>query len=80
MQIEANVRGIQNEQNIENFIRQNNVTVALAMQLDNHEYLSTLLARSTNNLFNANEMMTKVKHMLTLEKEWALEDPNTELY
>ena len=24
--------------------------------------------------------MTEVKHMLSLEKEWALEDPNTELY
>ena len=50
------------------------------MQLDRHEFLSTLNARSTNNLFNANEMMTKVKHVLTIEKEWALEDPDTELY
>ena len=67
MEIEASTRGAQNEQNIINFIRQNSVTVDLAMQLDRHEFLSTLLARSTNNLFNANEMMSKVKHMLTLE-------------
>ena len=80
MRIEAGARHVQNEQNIVNFIRQNNVTLDLAIQLDRHEYLSTLLARSTNNLFNAKEMMSKVKHMLTLEKEWALEDPNTELY
>ena len=69
MQVEANTRGIQNEQNIKNFIKQNNVTVTLAAQLDNHKYLSTLLARSTNNLFNANEMMNNVEHMLTLKKE-----------
>ena len=31
------------------------------MQLDKHEYLSTLNARGNNNLFNANEMMSKVK-------------------
>ena len=80
MQIEANVREAQNEQNIVNFVKQNNVTIDLALQLDRHEFLSTLVARSTNKLFNANDMMTKVKHMLSLEKEWALEDPNTELY
>ena len=71
MQIEANAGGAQNEQNIINFIRQNNVTIDLAMQLDHHEFLSTLIARSTNNLFYANEMMTKVKLVLTIEKEWA---------
>ena len=37
-------------------------------------------ARSTNNLFNANDMMSKVKHLLTIEKECALEDPDMELY
>ena len=31
MQIEANARGAQNEQNIANFIKQNNVTVDLVM-------------------------------------------------
>ena len=25
-------------------------------------------------------MMSKVKHLLTIEKDWALEDPDTELY
>ena len=80
MEIEANARGAQNEQNIINFIKQNNVTIDLAMQLDRHEYLSTIVARSTNNLFKANEKMTEIKHMLSLEKEWALGNPNTELY
>ena len=80
MQIEAGAKNAQNEQNIVNFIRQNNVTMDLAIQLDCHEFLSTLVAISINNLFNANEMMSKVKHMLTSEKEWALEDPNPELY
>ena len=80
MQIEASARGVENERNIINFIRQNNITIDLAMQLDCHEYLSTLNARSTNNLFNATDMMSKVKHLLTIEKEWALEDPDTELY
>ena len=80
MEIEAIARGVQNEQNIISFIKQNNVTIDLAMQLDRHEYLSTILARSNNNLFKANEKMTEVKHMLSLEKEWALKDPNTELY
>ena len=42
MEIEASARGAQNEQNIINFIRQNNVTVDLAMQLDRHEFLATL--------------------------------------
>ena len=46
MQIEANARGAQNDQNIINFIN--------FIQLDQHEFLSTLIARSTNNLFNAN--------------------------
>ena len=45
MQIEASARGAENEQNIVNFIRQNNVTIDLSMQLDRHEYLSTLNAR-----------------------------------
>merc|ERR1712237_201492 len=42
--------------------------------------LATIIARSTNSLFRANEKMTEVKHMLSLDKECALEDPNTELY
>ena len=79
-EIEAGVREAQNEHNIISFIKQNNVTIDLAMQLDRHEYLATIVARSTNNLFRANEKMTEIKHMLSLEKEWALEDPNTELY
>ena len=80
MEIEAGAREAQNNHNIISFIKQNNVTVDLAMQLDRHEYLATIVARSTNNLFKANEKMTEIKHMLSLEKEWALEDPNTELY
>ena len=28
-----------------------------------------------NNLFNANDMMSKVKHLLTIDKTWGLEDP-----
>mgnify|MGYP003328392569 CR=1 FL=1 len=47
---------------------------------DRNEYLSTLNARSNNNLFNTNDMMSKVKHLLTIEKSLALEDPDTELY
>merc|ERR1712030_101260 len=80
MAIEAGFREAQNEQNIINFIRQNNATLDLAKQVDQHEYIATIMARSTNGLFQANERMTEVKHMLTLDKEWALEDPNTELY
>ena len=34
MQTEANARGAENERNINNFIRLNNGTVNLAMQLD----------------------------------------------
>ena len=56
------------------------MTIDLAKQLDQHEYISTIMARSTNNMFQANERMTEIKHMLSLDKEWALEDPNTELY
>ena len=80
MAIEAGFREQQNEHNIINFIRQNNVTLDLAKQLDQHEYITTIMARSTNNMFQANERMTEIKHMLSLDKEWALEDPNTELY
>ena len=80
MGIEAGFREQQNEQNIINFVRQNNITVDLAAQLDQHEYIATLMARSTNNLFQARERMTEVKHMLSLDKKWNLEDPNTELY
>ena len=80
MAIEAGFRERQNEHNIINFIKQNNVTVDLAIQLDRHEYLATVMARSTNNLFQARERMTEIKHMLSLDKEWDLEDPNTELY
>ena len=80
MAIEAGFREQQNEHNIINFIKQNNVTVALAAQLDRHEYIATLMARSTNNLFQARERMTEVKHMLSLDKKWDLEDPNTEMY
>ena len=80
MAIEAGFREKQNEHNIINFIRQNNVTIDLAKQLDQHEYLATIMARSTNNMFQSNERMTEIKHMLSLDKEWALEDPNTELY
>ena len=79
MEIEAGPREAQNDHNIISFIKQNNVKIDLAMQLDRHEYLSTIVARSTNNLFKANEKMTEVKHMLSLEMKWALEDPNTEL-
>ena len=50
------------------------------MQLDKHEYLSTLTSRSNNNLFNAKDLMSKVKHSLTDDKTLALEDPDTELY
>ena len=80
MAIEAGFREEQNEPNIINFIKQNNVTIDLAKQLDQHEYIATIMARSTNNMFQANEIMTEIKHMLSLDKEWALEDPNTELY
>ena len=80
MAIEAGFRERQNEHNIINFIRQNNVTVDLAVQLDRHKYIATVMARSTNNLFQARERMTEIKHMLSLDKEWDLEDPNTELY
>merc|ERR1712015_223513 len=31
-------------------------------------------------MFQANKRMTEIKHMLSLDKEWSLEDPNTELY
>ena len=79
MEIEAGPREAQNDHNIISFIKQNNVTIDLAMQLDRHEYLSTIVARSTNNLFKANKKMTEVKHTLSLELKWALEDPNTEL-
>merc|ERR1712090_66012 len=54
--------------------------MGLAKQVDTHEYIATFMARSTNNLFQVNERMTEVKHMLALDKEWALEDPNTEMY
>jgi hypothetical protein len=57
MRMKASAREEQNEQNIISFIKQNNVTIDLAMQLDRHEFLSALNARGTNNLFNANEMM-----------------------
>jgi len=80
MAIEAGHREAQNEQHIINFIRQNNATLELAKQVDTHEFIATVMARSTNNLFQANERMTEVKHMLALDKEWALEDPNTEMY
>ena len=80
MAIEAGNREKQNDHNIVNFIKQNNVTVDLAIQLDRHEYLATIMAKSTNDLFQANEKMTEIKHMLSLDREWALEDPNTELY
>merc|ERR1712074_61384 len=80
MAIEAGFREAQNEQHIINFIRQNNATLELAKQVDTHEYIATVMARSTNNLFQANERMTEIKHMLSLDKEWALEDPNTEMY
>ena len=80
MAIEAGFREEQNDHNIINFVKQNNVTVALANQLDTHEFLATIMARSTNNLFRANDRITEIKHMLSLDKEWAIEDPNTELY
>jgi hypothetical protein len=80
MAIEAGFREQQNDHNIINFVKQNNVTVALANQLDTHEFLATIMARSTNNMFRANDRITEIKHMLSLDKEWALEDPNTELY
>ena len=53
MAIEAGAREKQNDHNIINFIKQNNVTVDLAVQLDRHEYLATIMARSTNSLFQA---------------------------
>merc|ERR1712055_485397 len=55
MAIEAGIREKQNDHNIINFIKQNNVTVDLAVQLDRHEYLATIMARSTNSLFHAKE-------------------------
>ena len=55
MAIEAGFRERQNDHNIINFIRQNNVTVDLAAQLDRHEYIATIMARSRNNLFQARE-------------------------
>ena len=79
-QTEANARGAENERNIDNFIMLNNGSVALAKQLDKHEYLSTLTARSNNNLFNANDVMSKVTHLLTDDKIWGIEYPDTELY
>ena len=51
MAIEAGFREAQNEQNIINFIRQNNATLDLAKQVDQHEYIATIMARSTNGLF-----------------------------
>ena len=80
MQTEANARGAKNEWNIGNFIKLNNGSVELAMQLDKYKYLNTLTARSNNNLFNAKDLMSKVKHLLTGDKTWGLEDPDTELY
>merc|ERR1712173_405792 len=80
MGIEAGNREAQNDHNILNFIRQNNATIDLANQLDTHEFLATIMARSTNNMFRANDRMTEIKHMFSLGKEWELEDPNTELY
>ena len=64
MQTEANSKGVQNERNIHNFMLINNRTLKVAKQLDKHEYLSALSARSNNNYFNANELMTKVSHLL----------------
>merc|ERR1712055_415450 len=80
MAIEAGYREAQNDHNILNFIRQNNATIDLANQLDTHEFIATLMARSTNNRFRANDRMTEIKHMFSLDQEWELEDPNTELY
>ena len=51
MQTEANARGIQNERNIHNFMMINNKTLEVAKQLDKHEYLNALNARSNNNYF-----------------------------
>ena len=42
MAIEAGFREQQNDHNIINFVKQNNVTVALANQLDTHEFLSLI--------------------------------------
>ena len=80
MAIEAGYREAQNDHNIINFIKQNNVTIDIANQLDTHEFIATLIARSTNNRFRANDRMQEIKHMLSLDKEWDIEDPNTELY
>merc|ERR1712141_764652 len=80
MAIEAGYRGAQNDHNIINFIKQNNVTIDIANQLDTHEFIATLIARSTNNRFRANDRMQEIKHMFSLDKEWDIEDPNTELY
>ena len=80
MVIEAGIREEQNERNIINFLNQNNVTVELAAKLDQHEYMATLMARGTNQLFQARERLTEVHHMFSLDKKYAMEDPNTEVY
>merc|ERR1712074_121470 len=80
MAIEAGYREAQNDHNIINFIKQNNVTIDIANQLDTQEFIATLIARSTNNRFRANDRMQEIKHMFSLDKEWDIEDPNTELY
>ena len=46
MAIEAGAREAQNDHNIINFINQNNATIDLAIQLDRHEYLATIVARA----------------------------------
>ena len=42
----------------------NKGTLEVAKQLDQHEYLSALGARSNNNYFSANELWTKISHLL----------------
>ena len=64
MQTEAKAREAENERNIQNFMMINKGTLEVAKQLDQHEYLSALGARSNNNYFNANELSTKISHLL----------------
>ena len=77
MQTEANAREAENKRNIHNFMMVNNGTLEVAKQLDQHEYLSALGARSSNNYFNANELLNKISHLLNDSRAWELEDPDT---
>ena len=79
-EIDQNAREAELEHSIKNLIMVNNASIEVTKDLEKHEFLITISAQPNNFYCSANNLVTKLAHLLKLKNSWGFEDPFTELY